>query len=74
MTAEQLDAIKWFFAFRQTSPRPPGVWVAQGPYDSYEQAKTAREGAKAWDAEVSVPFGARTKAEAQSKCDGGQFF
>jgi hypothetical protein len=74
MTAEQVGAMKWFFAFRQISPRPPGVWVAQGPYDSYEQAKAAREAAKAWDAEVSAPFKAHTKAEAQGKCNTDQIF
>jgi hypothetical protein len=64
MRAGQADAMKWFFCFRQTSPKPPGAWVVQGPYDSYEKAKAKREAAKASDAEVSTPFRASTKEEA----------
>jgi hypothetical protein len=74
MSGKQMDVVKWFFCFRQTSPKPPGAWVVQGPYDSYEQAKAARAAAKAWDAEVSTPFSASTKAEAQGKCDTEQTF
>ena len=62
------DAMKWFFCFRQTSPKPPGQWVVEGPYDTYERAKAEREAAKAWDADVTAPFAASTKAEAQGKC------
>jgi hypothetical protein len=59
------DKIGWYFAFRQTSPTPPGQWIACGPYDSYEQASEERRRAKNWDCEVSVPFSAASKEEAE---------
>jgi hypothetical protein len=74
MNIGQAQEMKWFFGFRQTSPSPPGRWIAEGPFDSYDRAKLEREGAKAWDAEVSTPFAAKTKAEAQAKCDSGRGF
>jgi hypothetical protein len=67
-------AMKWFFCYRLTSGARPGRWVVQGPYATYERAKDARQKAKAWDAEVSVPFPASTKEEAQGKCDTDQIF
>lgn len=69
MNAGRADAIKWFFCFRQTFPRPPGRWVVQGPFHTYERAQAERNNAKAWDAEVSMLFEASTKDEAQRKCD-----
>lgn len=74
MSAEQTDTVEWYFCFRQTRPSPPGSWIAEGPYNTYEEAKAAREAAKAWDAEVSTPFRAYTKEEAQEKCDTGRTF
>lgn len=57
---------KWWFKFRQIIPRPPGGWVVCGPYSTYEEAKRARESAKAYDAEVTVPFSAASKDEAET--------
>ena len=59
------DKPGWYFAFRQTSPRPPGVWIACGPYDSYARASQERNQSKAWDCEVSVPYSAASKEEAE---------
>jgi len=66
--------MQYYFGFRQVIPRPPGKWIAVGPYDSYDQAKVARENAKAADAQVSTPFLADSKEEAQAKCDDGKVF
>jgi len=59
-----MSAEKYWFGFRQTTPRPPGQAIACGPYDSYEQAKLERERSKAWDCEVSIPFAAANQQEA----------
>ena len=58
---------KWWFGFRQTTPKPPGQSIANGPFDSYEQAKSERERSKALDCEVSIPFAATSKGEAEEK-------
>ncbi|RVD58848.1 hypothetical protein EN866_19590 [Mesorhizobium sp. M2D.F.Ca.ET.223.01.1.1] len=58
--------IKWYFKFRQIRPRPPGQWVLCGPYETLEKAKAERANSKAWDAEVSVPFGASSREEAEA--------
>ncbi|KZX52714.1 hypothetical protein A3711_07320 [Erythrobacter sp. HI00D59] len=60
---------KYYFCFRQVEPRPPGRWVPQGPYGSYEEAKVARERAKAWDAEVGTPFTATDEDDARKRCE-----
>lgn len=60
--------MKYFFGFRQIIPQPAGRWVAVGPFDTDEQAMAARAKSKAWDAEVSTPFAATSKEEAQEKC------
>ena len=58
---------KWWFGFRQTTPKPPGQAIARGPYESYEKAKDERERSKAWDCEVSVPYSASSQEEAEGK-------
>ena len=67
MSTEQQTEWKYYFGFRVRNPT--GSWVVQGPYDTNDQAKAARESAKAWDAQVTVPFVARSKDEALQKCD-----
>lgn len=59
--------LKYYFGFRVVDPL--GSWVVQGPYDTNDQAKVARESAKAWDAQVTTPFVASSKDEALTKCD-----
>lgn len=61
----------YWFKFRQTIPRPPGGWVVCGPYRSMDEAKAARNQAKAYDSEVSIPFFAATKAEAERMFPNG---
>lgn len=63
-----MDDAKFYFCFRQSYPRPPGAWIAQGPYETYDQAIDARQRAKAWDADVGTPFSAKSSAEAQERC------
>jgi hypothetical protein len=63
-------ALYWF-KFRQTRPRPPGDWVVCGPYRTMDEAKTARNQAKAYDSEVGIPFSAETKTEAERKFPNG---
>lgn len=58
---------KWWFGFRQTSPKPPGQAIACGPYESYDKAKAERESSKTWDCEVSIPYSAISKEEAEEK-------
>jgi hypothetical protein len=60
------DAAKWFFWFRQKRPLPPGQWVLQGPFESRDVAKRAREQSKAWDADVSNVFSALSSEEARA--------
>jgi hypothetical protein len=57
--------MKYWYKFRQTSPRPPGQWIVCGPYDSCEAAAVAREKSKAWDCEVGNVFPAASKEEAE---------
>ena len=57
----------FWFGFRQTHPGPPSQAIACGPYASYDEAKRERESAKKWDCDVSIPFAASTKAEAEAK-------
>lgn len=56
---------KYFFKFRQTSPKPPGQWVVCGPFENYQTAKSERENSKAWDCEVSNVFTAASKEAAE---------
>lgn len=58
---------KWWFGFRQTIPKPPGQAIACGPYESYDKAKAERKRTKASDCEVSIPFTASSKDEAEEK-------
>ena len=67
MSGKQTDEWKYYFGFRALDP--VGSWVVQGPYDTRDQAKVARERAKAWDAHITAPFMARSKDEALTKCD-----
>ena len=60
---------KWWFGFRQTSPKPPGQAIACGPYESYDKAKAERENSKAWDCEVSISYSASSKEEAEEKAN-----
>jgi len=62
-----MSDVKYWFGFRQTIPRPPGQAIACGPYSTYEEAKIEREKAKAWDCEVSIPYSAETKEDAEKK-------
>jgi hypothetical protein len=62
-----MDNEKWWFGFRQTSPKPPGQAIACGPFGSYDEAKGERERSKAWDCEVSIPYSATSKEEADEK-------
>jgi hypothetical protein len=66
-TGAMSDDHQYYFKFRQIIPRPPGSWVVCGPYNTYDEAKRARETAKAWDAEVSIPFSASSKEEAEKR-------
>ncbi len=59
-----MEESSYFVGFRQVRPSPPGAWVIMGPYRTNEEAKREREKAKAWDAEVTVPFAAKDAAAA----------
>lgn len=59
----------YWFGFRQTVPKPPGKAVACGPYKTWSDAKREREKAKAPDCDVSVPFTASSKEEAEKKAE-----
>ena len=63
------ESNKYWFGFRQTTPKPPGSAVPCGPYDSYEEALQERTKAKAWDCAVSTPFQASSKSEAAIKAE-----
>lgn len=59
---------KYYFGFRQIIPKPPGQAVAYGPYGTFEDAIKARDFEKHnYDCEVSIPFSASTKEEADKK-------
>ncbi|MFH1372441.1 MAG: hypothetical protein ABII79_01410 [bacterium] len=62
-----MSDVKYWFGFRQTSPKPPGQAIACGPYSTQEEARIEREKAKAWDCEVSIPYMASTQKEAKEK-------
>jgi len=38
-----------------------------GPYASHEKVKAEREGSKTWDCDVSIPFAASSKDEAEEE-------
>lgn len=59
----------YYYGFRQTRPAPPGRWVLCGPFDSYDLAMSNRTNSKAWDCDLSVVFGADTRAEAEARID-----
>jgi RPA family protein len=67
MSRGEADELKHYFGFRVIDP--VGSWVVYGPYDTNDQAKAAREEAKASDANVTAPFVASSKEEALTKCD-----
>lgn len=55
----------YWYAFRQIIPKPPGSWIATGPYENYAAAKRGYEHAKLTsDAQVSPPFSAENQKEA----------
>ena len=59
---------KYYFRFRQIIPKPPGQAIACGPYDTLKEALAARDSEKHnYDCEVSIPFTAPTKEEADKK-------
>ena len=66
MSTGQENELKYYFGFRVINP--VGSWIVEGPFDTNEQAKSARERAKAWDARVTAPFVASSKEEALTKC------
>lgn len=57
----------WWFGFRQTLPRPPGQAIAVGPFGSYEDAERESTRSRAWDCDVSAPYAARSKDEAEAR-------
>jgi hypothetical protein len=64
-----IEKPNYWFGFRQISPKPPGVAVPCGPYNSFDEAKKERERMKAWDSAVSTPFTADTHEEATAKAE-----
>lgn len=61
------EEMKYYFGFRQTIPAPPGQWIVCGPYDTHDQAMSARQNSKAWDCHVTAPFVASSVEEAENK-------
>lgn len=59
--------VKYYFKFRQTSPRPPGAWTLCGPFANYDEAKTNYNNSKQWDCEVTPPFSATSADEAAKR-------
>lgn len=70
--------MSWWYAFRQTDPKPPGGWIIDyngGPHASYHDALVAVERADLQmqrDEEYSCPFEAATKEEAQRLAGEGR--
>lgn len=60
-----MEEKKYWFGFKQTLPKPPGHAIVCGPYNSRDEAMRERENSKAWDCEVSIPFIAASKQEAE---------
>jgi|WetSurMetagenome_2_1015567.scaffolds.fasta_scaffold757946_1 hypothetical protein len=65
--AINMAGIKYWFGFKQISPKPPGKAIASGPYSTFQEAKNEREKAKAWDCELSAPYSAVNNEEAEEK-------
>ncbi len=59
-----MSEIKHWFGFKLKSG---GKVIVCGPYSSNDEVKLEREKSKAWDCEVSVPFIASTKEEAEER-------
>jgi hypothetical protein len=64
-----IEKPQYWFGFRQILPKPPGVAVPCGPFNSCSTAEKERERMKAWDAAVSIPFTAETRAEAIARAE-----
>jgi hypothetical protein len=60
-----MGASNWWFAFRQSMPLPPRMGIAIGPFESHREAVEQRQRSKAWDCDVSEPFQAGSKQEAE---------
>jgi len=61
------EEMKYYFGFRQTSPAPPGQWVICGPYETRDEAISARQNSRAWDCQITVPFVASSEEEAENR-------
>lgn len=60
--------VEYWFGFKQFSQGSAGGAVACGPFKTRDDAMRERERCKsAGDAMVSIPFVARSKAEAEEK-------
>ena len=64
-----MSETKWWFAFRQSVPSPPGTGIAIGPFDSHREVVEGRQRTKAWDCDVSEPFQAESKEEAEKRAE-----
>lgn len=60
-----MDDNQYYFKWRLRNPT--GEWVVCGPFGNYDQAKREREKSKAVDVEVTIPFLASSKEEAQKR-------
>lgn len=72
MSAGQADEKKWYYCARDPRGTRPGAWIVNGPYATYEEAMAEREKSKAFGLEVTVPFRAGNRAEAETICDTGR--
>jgi hypothetical protein len=60
----------YWYGFRVIKPSPPGSWVVFGPYESRDDALRAYDKTKLdRDGQVSPPFSAEDKAEAERKVE-----
>ena len=57
----------YYIGFRQTHPKPPGNWVLCGPFKTHEEATKYGSGINAWDSQVTSPFVAKSKEEAEER-------
>lgn len=63
------EDVRYYYGFRQTTPKPPGQWVLCGGKSNYDEAKAEYNNSKAWDCELSPLIGYQSREEAQSHID-----
>lgn len=61
--------VRYYYGFRQTTPKPPTQWILCGGERSHDEMKAEHANSNVWDCELSPLFASPSREEAQHRID-----